>query len=250
MTIAETRGSFDSIAADYDKLWSGTDSGYWPRRAVWDAVQPLFGLGDHVLDLGCGTGVDAAAFMARGVKVMAVDASAEMVQVARSKGVPAQHLAAKHLHRLDGRYDGAISNFGVLNCLPDLRATAKQLARLVQQGGHLALCFMGKLCAWETAHYLFSGQFRKAIRRWSTQPVPTSLGINVWYPSVNEVSKAFSPEFRLRHWQGIGIFVPPSFIHGLGRSRVEFLASIDRRIAGVPVIRALSDHRLLILERV
>src|SRR3954464_5651840 len=152
--VAEIRGAFDSIAADYDKLWSDTHSGYWQRKAVWHAIQPLFGSGDHVLDLGCGTGVDAAVLLARGVEVSAIDASAEMVRVAQLKGVPAQHLAVEHLNRLEGNYDGAISNFGVLNCLPDLRATAGQLARLVKRGGYLALCFMGKCCAWETAHYL------------------------------------------------------------------------------------------------
>lgn len=250
MTIAGARGAFDSIAADYDKLWSDTDAGYWQRKAACDSIQPLFAPGHHVLDLGCGTGVDAIALQARGVKVSAVDASAEMVRLAWLKGVAARQLAAEHLDQLDGSFDGAISNFGVLNCVPDLRATARQLARLVNRGGHLALCLMGKLCAWETAHYLLSGQFRKAIRRWSLQPVQTSLGIEVWYPSVFKISQALSPEFRLRYWKGIGIFVPPSYVHGLGRSRMEHLAAIDRCIAGVPVIRALSDHRLLILERV
>src|SRR3954468_3737823 len=105
MTLTDTRSSFDSIAADYDRLWSDTDSGLWQRKAVWDAIQPIFGRGDRVLDVGCGTGVDAAYLMACGVSVVAVDASAEMVQVARSKGVPAQHLTAEQLDELDGSYD-------------------------------------------------------------------------------------------------------------------------------------------------
>src|SRR5881628_83833 len=97
MTLTETRSSFDAIAADYDRLWSETDSGLWQRKAVWDAIQPLFARGDRVLDIGCGTGVDAALLMARGISVVAVDASAEMVRVAQSKAVPAQHLAAEQL---------------------------------------------------------------------------------------------------------------------------------------------------------
>ncbi len=109
---------------------------------------------------------------------------------------------------------------------------------------------MGKFCAWETAHYLRSGQFRKATRRWSSEMASTSLGMKVRYPSVHEVSQAFDPGFRLLNWKGIGILVPPSYIPSLGRKRVAALAKADRRIGHVPLLRALSDHRLLILERV
>ncbi len=87
---------------DYDDLWSNQDAGYWQRQAVWEAVRPIFRRGDHILDVGCGTGVDAVSLMARGVKVRALDASREMVDVARSKGVDAEHLAAEDLHRLKG----------------------------------------------------------------------------------------------------------------------------------------------------
>ena len=250
MRAVGLRGSFDAIANDYDDLWSNAGAGYCQRRAVWEAIQPLFRRGDHVLDVGCGTGEDAVFLIESGVKVRALDASREMVHVARSKGVFAEQLAAEQLDQLEGSYDGAISNFGVLNCISDLQRLAKQLARLVKSGGHLALCYMGKFCAWETAYYLRSGQFQKATRRWSFQPAPTSLGVDVQYPSVHSVSQAFHPEFRLLNWKGIGILVPPSYIRRFHRTRVASLARIDGRIAHMPVLRALSDHRLLIFERV
>ena len=250
MTAVGAQCSFDAIARNYDDLWSNTGAGYWQRRTVWDALHPLFSSGAHVLDVGCGTGVDALSLMAYGVHVRAIDASREMVQVARSKGVLAEQLAAEHVDQLDGIYDGAMLNFGVLNCIADLDKLAGQLARLVKPGSHLALGYMGKFCAWETAYYLSSGQFRKAIRRWSSKTAPISLGVAVQYPSVRRVSRAFHPEFRLRSWQGIGVFVPPSYVSGLNSSRVATLASIDRRIARTPLLRACSDHRLLILQRI
>jgi ubiquinone/menaquinone biosynthesis C-methylase UbiE len=250
VTAAGAYASFDAIAGKYDDLWSNSTAGYWQRRAVWDTIHPLFQRGDHVLDVGCGTGVDALSLMASGVKVRALDASREMVHVARRKGVFAEHLAAEQLDQLDGSYDGALSNFGVLNCVPELQTLAKQLSRLVKRGGSLALCYMGRFCAWETAHYLRSGQFHKATRRLSSKGRATSLGVAVHYPSVDGVTQAFHPDFRLLNWKGIGILVPPSYISGFDQSRVAALASIDRRIAHMPVLRALSDHRLLIFERV
>jgi len=181
---------------------------------------------------------------------LALDASREMVQVARSKGVTAEHLAAEQLDRLESRYDGAISNFGVLNCLADLESFAQQLARLVKPGGHVALCYMGKFCAWEAAHFIRSGELRKAFRRCSSRTSSTSLGIDVQYPSLRTVSQAFSPAFRVSKRKGIGILVPPSCVGGFSSTRIAFFARTDRRIAELPVLRAFSDHRLLILERV
>lgn len=244
------QSAFDAIAHRYDDLWSRADAGHWQRLAVWDTIHPLFQRGDHVLDVGCGNGVDAVYLMASGIEVLAVDPSREMVRVARSKGVRAEHLAAEQLNQLEGCYDGAISNFGVLNCLPDLEGFAHQLARLVKPGGHIALCYMGKFCAWETAHFLRSGEWRKVIRRWSSQSASTSLGVEVRYPSVRRASQAFSPAFRVSKQKGIGILVPPSCVTELSPARIAFFARIDHHIAELPVLRALSDHRLVILERV
>lgn len=173
-----------------------------------------------------------------------------MVQVARSKGVTAEHLAAEQLHELEGPFDGAISNFGVLNCITDLESVAGQLGRLVKPGGHIALCYMGRFCAWETAHFLRTGEGRKAVRRYSRRTRSTSLGIDVRYPSARRISQAFSPAFRLSKQKGIGILVPPSCVTRLSRKRIASFAALDRRIAELPGLRALSDHRLLIFERI
>ena len=110
MTAIEARDSFDAIAANYDDLWSKTDVGYWQRQAVWDTIHPLFRSGDRVLDVGCGTGVDALSLMAAGVQVLAVDESREMVQVARSKGLPARHLPAEQLDQLRASPSGITSD--------------------------------------------------------------------------------------------------------------------------------------------
>lgn len=246
----EKRLSFDAIAGDYDGLWSNTAAGYWQRRAVWDVTLPLFRSGNRVLDVGCGTGTDAVSLIASGVDVLGIDASFEMVRVARSKGVRAEHLPAEQLNQLEGTFDGAISNFGVLNCVPVLETVAEQLGRLIKRGGYVALCYMGKFCAWEIAHYLASGKFKKATRRWLSASARSSLRVEVRYPSVRRVVRAFHPKFCLVKWKGIGIFVPPSYVKGLSGTQIASFACIDRQIAQIPILRAVSDHRLLILERV
>src|SRR6202012_1280011 len=63
---------------------------------------------------------------------------------------------AHELQRLeeDGAYDGAYSNLGPLNCVPDLQHVAHETARLLRPGGQLVFTVIGRLCPWEIAHYL------------------------------------------------------------------------------------------------
>jgi len=75
-------GCFDLLAADYDRTWTNSGAGRLQRDAVWRQIVRLFRAGDHVLDLGCGTGEDAAHLMRHGVRVRAMDASPEMVRLA------------------------------------------------------------------------------------------------------------------------------------------------------------------------
>ena len=81
--------AFDRLASRYDELWTSSPNGRVQREAVWRRIDGLFRPGDHILDLGCGIGDDAVHFMSRGVEVLGIDASAEMVRIARSRGVEA-----------------------------------------------------------------------------------------------------------------------------------------------------------------
>ena len=70
---------FDRIATRYDALWTTTAIGRAQRNLVWRDMDALFHPGERILDIGCGTGEDAAHFAARGVTVYATDASPAMV---------------------------------------------------------------------------------------------------------------------------------------------------------------------------
>lgn len=61
--------------------------------------------GGRILDAGCGSGRDAIAFLARGYHVMAIDASPDMVEAARSRGVEARVLTFQRM-QLNEEFDG------------------------------------------------------------------------------------------------------------------------------------------------
>jgi predicted TPR repeat methyltransferase len=240
---------FDKVAEQYDVLWTSTAVGRLQREAVWRWVDPFFFAGDRIIDVGCGTGADAVHFKRLGVSVHGIDASAEMVRLARAKGIEAEQLAVEDLDRLTGAYEGAISNFGVLNCLERLDSVGHVLARRIRSGGVLAICVMGPFCLWETCHFMRHGDFRLACRRWMAESTQASVGVQVRYPSVSALKRALKQDFKLLSWYGIGLLVPPSYIKDVSGPAIEKLAVVDRWVAHWPVLRMLCDHRLLLFER-
>ena len=248
MTASTAGLAFDKIAEQYDALWSDSAAGREQRLGVWRRTDPLFPPGSRVLDLGCGSGVDAVHLMERGVDVLGIDASAAMVRVARARGVDARHLAIESLPEVGGAFDGAISDFGALNCVADLAPVAESLGRLIRPGGHLAVCVFGRCCAWEVAHFLRRRQAAKAFRRLRRDGCASSLGVRVYYHSAAQVLGAFGPRFEPVGWCGIGVCVPPSYVGTLSELAVGRMAAADRKIAHLPLLRALGDHRLFLFR--
>ena len=258
--------AFDGIAASYDRDWTATRIGALQRAAVWRSLDRLFGPGDRVLDLGCGTGADATHLAKRGVQVLATDISPRMVQATReraeeqglSERISARTVGMEGLMHLNAKpFDGAFSNFGALNCVSpsEMYSVARALARSVRPGGRVALCVMGRFCLWETVACLPRLQPRKALRRLSGR-VETSLGSGhdfaVYYPTAAELRRVFGPEFRFEEVRGVGIFVPPSCLEGLAKRLPRLLrlfALADRVLESWPVFRAIGDHRLFVLRR-
>jgi ubiquinone/menaquinone biosynthesis C-methylase UbiE len=185
---------FDQLAATYDVSWTNSEQGRSQRSIVWREIDAYFQRGQRVLDIGCGTGEDTLHLAANGVVVEAIDGSTEMVRIARERGVPARRLPIENLSELREEYDGALSNFGVLNCVDDLPACGAELARLIRPGGKLAICLMPRLC--------WSEILRLELRR--LRPHVVWRGMPVHYPSTVEVVRAFDG-FRLIRQRSIAM---------------------------------------------
>src|SRR6185369_14364975 len=148
-------------------------------------------------------------------------------------------------------FDGALSNFGGLNCVADLRAVANRLADLLRPGAPALLCVMGPIVPWEWIWYLGHLQSGKAFRRLRPGGVAWR-GLTVRYPSIRSLRRAFAPVFRLRTVTGIGAFLPPTYMEEWTRRHPRLLSALDRwerRLAGVAPFPSLSDHYLAELER-
>ncbi len=193
---------FDAIAARYEELWSSTTDGMQQRRQVWRELDQVFEHGQHILDLGCGTGDDAVHLNARGVRTTAIDASEQMAAAARVRGVDAQHLAIEDIGSLIGAFDGVLSNFGAFNCVADPTRAAIALAEKLRPGGTFAMCVLSRFYWRESLRYAFTLDFAQATRRWPGRA--SWRGIDVFYRTTGEWQRAFEPRFTLMKEVTIG----------------------------------------------
>jgi ubiquinone/menaquinone biosynthesis C-methylase UbiE len=91
---------------------------------------------EHVLDLGCGTGMFLRELSRRAKFAVGVDASPEMLRVANvRRGRAALVLAdADTLPFPDGSFDAVVS-VTLLQNMPDPAATVREVARVLKPGG-------------------------------------------------------------------------------------------------------------------
>ena len=261
------RTPFDAVAARYDETFTSSKIGQAQRTSVWKELAKTFQAGDQILEIGCGTGIDACFLAERGVRVVACDSSSQMIAVATlrvqesglRKFVQPFVLRAEDIGTLSTEklFDGAFSNFGVLNCVEDLRQLARDLSRRLKPGATALLCWMGPYCLWEMLWYLAQGNRDKAFRRLHSDGVTTKIAdgafVRVRYPSVSLLARAFAPEFRLKSVKGIGIAVPPSYLEPWAQRHPRWLQlceRVDLFTGRCPGVRTLADHVLVRLRRV
>jgi ubiquinone/menaquinone biosynthesis C-methylase UbiE len=263
--LLDTRDAFDSVAADYDGPRGNNDLIQEMRSEMWRWLAATFAPGERLIDLGCGTGLDAVHLAGLGYTVTATDWSPLMVERTADRAatqhltdqVRAINLGAHELERLDepGAYGGAYSNLGPLNCVPDLRGVSRESARLLKPGGRLVFTVIGRYCPWEIAHYLRHGRWARAKVRFARQVVPVGMNNHtIWtrYYSPREFYSAFQQQFTLEHFRGLCVFSPPPYLTWLRAKHPglqERLWRLDRRVAGWPLIRALGDHFLIVMKK-
>ncbi len=185
---------FDTLAARYNTLWSAAPHGIQQRRRVWHQIDGLFAPGQHILDLGCGIGDDALHLQAHGLRVTGIDASQEMITIARRRGVEGRHLSIEQLSHINSVFDGALSNFGAFNCVADPSAAARNIAQLLRPNSCFAMCVLSRFYWRESLACNF--------RRWPGHTI--WRGLNIYYRTSSQWQRAFAPLFALLRRARIG----------------------------------------------
>ena len=132
------RKLFSTIADRYDLITAVLSYGQdarWKRTLI---AQARVQRGERALDLACGTGDIAFAAAAQGARVVGLDITHRMLQLARQKSNAVTFLTGDmtSLPFHSQTFDLITTGYGLRN-VPDLTAAIDEMARVLRPGGRL-----------------------------------------------------------------------------------------------------------------
>jgi ubiquinone/menaquinone biosynthesis C-methylase UbiE len=156
---------------------------------VWQELALAFRPGQRILELNCGTGIDAVYLAKKGVRILACDISPRMIEVSCQRAHAAEVSALIDFRVIpteeiavlpeEGPFDGAFSNFSGLNCVEDHSRVSRNLGRLLKpnaMAGHTLL--IGRVVedhCWAQGLQFF--QAHRFYEAWRQQAVPFDAAI-------------------------------------------------------------------------
>ncbi len=193
---------FDRIAGRYDS-WYLTKTGRYvdrtEKRLVFSMLRTKSG---RALDLGCGTGNYTLELKKRGFNVTGLDASEEMIRVARSKGLNCIRGDAYSLPFPDGSFDLVLS-VTMFEFIHEPERVVKEIHRVLRPGGEVLIGTMNGRSAWFLFKRLKS-LFVETAYRYARFYTPAELEELLMHAGFQEVESAgviFFPSF----WPFMGI---------------------------------------------
>ncbi len=212
---------FSRKAAEYDTFGADHINLARMRRKVYAHALRFLQPADRILELNAGTGIDAAFFAMQGYTVHAIDIAPGMLDHLAAKieqqqwhdRVTYQTLSFTALDQVrGGPFHYIFSNFGGLNCIPDLSSVAQHVPLVLVPGGTVTWVVMPPICPWEIA-LLLKGRTRLATRRWSRDGTLAHVAgarFMTYYFTPRQVLHALGPDFHLQRLEGLSVFTPPA----------------------------------------
>jgi 2-polyprenyl-3-methyl-5-hydroxy-6-metoxy-1,4-benzoquinol methylase len=184
---------------EYDRMGAfyANDSERSPYNALYErpAMQGLIGdvVGQHVLDVGCGSGILTEWLVDQGAHVTAFDMSYEMVRLAKaSLGSSAEIRQAdlsKPLEFLgNGSFDIIVSSL-VLHYLSDWEAPLNELYRVLNENGRLLISTHHP--CWDVATFNCANYFEKTVIRDRWLKGGREFDVHFYHRPLTEICQAF-----------------------------------------------------------
>jgi len=260
--INNVEKAFTLQSDQYDLYEEGHLTLRWMRRRVRNHLLSHLKTGDKIFEINAGTGLDAVFLAERGFNVHATDISGGMIEQIKKKiesqslieRVSLQQCSFTNLSEITcGPFDYIFSNFGGLNCIPDLKETLKFFPSLLKPGGKATLVIMPPLCPWEISHALI-GKFKTAFRRFKQDGTSAHIeGVyfNSYYHSPSNVLKSLGKEFQKISLLGLCSFTPPPYLKNFPvryPALFRFLNLLDEKLSAVFPWNSFADHYILTAE--
>jgi len=251
--------AFTRQSSNYDQYEEGNHILKWMRQQVRNHALEFLKPGDKILELNSGTGIDAEFFAEKGFTIHCTDLTSGMINQMQNKfsnknlsdKITLQQCSYTELDKIgDRKFDMIFSNFGGLNCIPDLNEVTKFFPSLLNNKGKVCLVIMPPLCPWELIQSL-RGKFKFAVRRLNKNGTLANIeGIifTTFYFTPGEVMKALGKNFKLQKLEGLAVFTPnpqmTNFSNKFPRL-IKALNKLDEKFAGLFPLNRIGDHFIL-----
>ncbi|MBK9097271.1 MAG: class I SAM-dependent methyltransferase [bacterium] len=260
--LANVNKAFSRQSSNYDEYDKSNPTLTWMRNQVMKHALKFLRPNDKILELNSGTGIDAQFFAERGFSVHCTDLSDGMVEQMKNKfslgrfseKISVQQCSFTELDKIgDRKFDFIFSNFGGLNCIPDLKEVTKFFPSLLNKNGRVCLVILPPVCPWEIVQ-LFRGKFDIAFRRFKKEGVLASVeGVKfrTYYFSARQVMKALGMSFKLLKLESLALFTPIPQMEKIPKKFPRFataLNKIDEMISVVPPFNRIGDHIIVTTE--
>ncbi|MGC8653755.1 MAG: class I SAM-dependent methyltransferase [Candidatus Kryptoniota bacterium] len=233
------------------------------RQIVINHVVKYVSRGKRILDINCGTAIDAIKLAELGYEVTGVDISSAMISIAREEISKAKVSSLVKLETADYRampkfehkFDAVLSNFGGINFAKDLNPIFKSVSDSLNQGGIFMVNTVNRICAAEIAIFMLKGRISKASRRITggKARIGGKLVELYYHPKRSFVNDGNRLGFKLIDSFGLNIFAPPLWASDFFKFHGKvagFLEQIDDAIRRIPLIRSLGDFMVLVFRKI
>ena len=270
--------AFSKQASVFDSLEEKNEILQWMRKEVHDHCLHYFKPGDNILELNCGTGIDALFFAEQGMRVHATDLSIAMLNELKKK-IDAKNLTdkisvqqcsftsisnaiiaadetthnAERSRSAEKKFDHIFSDFGGLNCVKEIEQVISQFKNLLNREGTVTLVIMPPVCPWEIL-LAFKRNFKTAFRRFKKNGTDSKVeGIHfiTYYFSPSRLIKAYGKDYRKLSLKGLACFTPPPYLENFPKrfpTLLSFLNRLDKKMAGVFPFNRCGDHFILTMQ--
>jgi len=249
---------FGRMADVYDELQKTNAIVGIMRRKYYNVIMETINPPADILELNCGSGIDALYLSGKGYNILATDISEKMLENARLKGnnenLNFKQLNFNQLNNIEGCFDLIISNFGGLNCYDDLNFISEQTARLLKPGGYFIATVMPKFSLWELA-LIFKGELKRGLRRINQNGTIANVGgekVFVRYYSPSYFYKYFRNRFNFIKIKAPSVFFPPPTALNWYHSHLKissFFYKLDKIIENLFLSAFFGDYYIIVLKK-
>ncbi|MCH8534153.1 MAG: class I SAM-dependent methyltransferase [Flavobacteriaceae bacterium] len=209
---------FSAIYKNYEELNRLSWVDQYMRKCVYRHVEQFISPNSSILELNCGSGIDASYFAQQGNQVLATDiAQSSSAYVKQKKeelklnNLTFQLLDFENILALQPqKFDYIFSNFGGFNCVSQPEDTFCKFKKLLQPNAVVSLCVLGRYYPWEWL-YALKGDFNLAFRRFNKNGVIANVEggrVQTFYYTPHQIKEKMGDEFQLLKVESLGFAFP------------------------------------------